>query len=617
MISVRNYFTIFILIAVIFVMFMFVGVSSSILSDVTTNKQAQVEADNSYQDSLTPDSLSLDHQGNYEHKLRVAILSESKEDTMAKLLVEWCVYSKFLYKIYTLLPEKNEIAEYDLILFGDITIAQEDYELLNEYADLGKTMIFTGLPDYQVLSLNRDLAAFYGIKDTVAEDVTVDGITIFSDFMINEERNYKKGDFYGEEDDTQLNMPYYSLAPGYEVYGVGVLDKQDEQGIKDKDLPPLLWRTTTKNSVVFVVNSDIFQGMSILGVLTGFMSHEGECYLYPIVNAQTISVLDYPYFSNENNETMQQLYSRTSESVARDLLWPNVVQILKNYGTSFSFFAASQLDYLDDVSAKNDYIDFYLREISKLPGDMGLSLDQFSQTDLEDLISKNETFFQSFLPDYKFTALYAGAFSTEEVKQSLNLDFLKNITLVMSDYTSGDSLISYLKDGVLSVKFNQNGYQHETMDDLQMICIENVLGMCNMKADIGQAIYPQSSEDQWNYLSLKWSKGNTYFNDFTQFDMVSIYELEKRIRRFLALDYTYEYLGDDINIHIDHFDEEAYFILDIKNRSIVSADNASAKRISTSSWLIKATGAEVNIHTKDDNYLDKPKNNKVISSNPS
>ncbi|HHV12056.1 MAG TPA: DUF2194 domain-containing protein [Clostridiales bacterium] len=627
MVSIRNYFTIFILMLMVFVMFMFVGVSSNILSDTAANSQAQDRIDVEAKDTITADSLNLaaaapGASGNGrkaflpEKKQRVAILSEGRKSGVSQFLVEWCVYNKYLYRIYGSLPDGEEIRDYAVVLFGDYTVTAMDLGVLYTYASLGKTMIFTRLPDYREIASNRGLGEFFGIRAGVAETVTADGIKVFSDFMISKERIYTKGDYFGNEDDTQVSVPYYSLAPGYEVYAVGMLDNQEALGIENKDLPPLLWRTTRGESSICVINSGLFDGMSLLGVLTGFMSHLGDYYVYPVVNAQTISLVDYPYFSDENGETLQQLYSRTSEAVARDLLWPNIIQILKNYGGSYSFFAASQLDYLDGVGAKKDYIGFYLREIHKLPGNMGLSLGQVSDISLEDKVSEDEAFFKEYLPDYDFSALYTADFTAGELRGSLKSGLLEHISLVMSDYREGDRLLDFLEEDILSVKFNLDGYKHETRDDLRMGSIENALGMCNMKVDIGRVFYPEGDHDEWNYLSLEWSKGDTYFKDYSMLDMVPVYEMEKRARRFLALDYVCEYGQNEVSIRIDHFDEEAYFILCTNNRSIDSIENGTAKPVSATKYLIKATDGEVRIHMIEENVLGKPKNGKTIPGTP-
>ncbi len=625
MISIRNYFTIIILMFMIFVMFMFVGVSSELLTETAADERLEEEINIGASDTITAASLQLKEESgtdpgagrmilNPELKRKAAIVAKDTKTPSSRILQEWCVYNKYLFRVFPALPDAAELAKYDLVLFDDSSIIGRDTERLYAYAEQGVTLIFTQLPDYQELSADKKLADFFGIAETVAEEVTADGIKIYANFMLNKERIYQRGDYFGNLDDTQVRLPYYSLRAGYEVYAAAILAGQEQQE-NDLKLPPLLWRTYTGNSFVYVVNSDHFDGMSMLGILTGFLANQGRYYLYPIVNAQTISMIDYPYFSDENRAVMQNMYSRSAEAIARDILWPNIVQILKNFGGSYSFFASSQLNYEGEEGPKDSFLEFYLQEIDKLPGNMGLSLGQVSELSLQELLEQNEAFYQASLPQYKFSALYTAKFSEEEVKACLGQDFLTKISLVMSDYKPGDTLLSFLEEDVLSVKFNLEGTRHETLDDLQMICVENALGMCNMKMEIGRVFYPQSDRDAWNNLSTKWSREKTYFNDFAKLDMIPIYEMEKRVRRFLALDFTYEYFEDTIDIQIDHFDQEAYFILIAGSSRIDAVNNGKADRISDQAYLIKATAASVSIHLTEENRLKKPKDQKLLPSN--
>ena len=63
------------------------------------------------------------------------------------------------------------------------------------------------------------------------------------------------------------------------------------------------------------------------------------------------------------------------------------------------------------------------------------------------------------------------------------------------------------------MKFNLDGFQHETLDDLRMLAVQNSLGMSNMKVDVQQVIFPQGSTEEWHNLSLSWS-GETYYGVF-------------------------------------------------------------------------------------------------------
>lgn len=616
MVSFRNYFTILILLVMIFVLFMFTGVSAKLLMNTSANSWADEQTNYFFDHTGSEQAFNLaEHQGgqaNDQQKPRVAVLAFQNKDSSEKLFVEWCYYHKYLYKVFDTWPTAKEISDFDIVLFGDIDIGMQKLHLLNLYSEQGVTMIFTKLPEYEEIAGNKELASFFGIKTTVSERVEVDGIRIFSGFMMNKERIYKKNDYFGEKDDTTISIPFYDLRTGFEIYATGYYDEMETEEAYKMKVPPLIWRTVTNQSLVFAVNSDIFEDVILLGVLSGFMSQRSEINLYPIINAQTITLLSYPYFSNENSQKIEEVYSRATEAIARDLLWPNIVQVLKNYGSSNNFFAAPQLNYLDETGPKNDYTDFYMNEISKLPGMMGLSLAQTSDAPLETIIAQNKQFFRESMPDYDITALYLAGFEQEELSGYLEDEFLKHVSLVMSDYQEGDSLISLIDQNVLSVKFNQNGYRHETMDDLVMCSLESSLGMCNSAVDMLRVFYPEDDHDQWNYLTKKWSKGKTYYHDFAALDMVSIYEMEKRIRRFLALDYTYQYQGDKVELHIDHFDETAYFILTMDRKKIASIQNATAEKISDHFYLIKANGADVSIQLVEEKVLGWPANHRQI-----
>lgn len=425
--------------------------------------------------------------------------------------------------------------------------------------------------------------------------------------MINNGRTYVDDDYFGKENDTNIILPYYSLLPGYEIYSVGLFNNQKDLAIKDLELPPILWKTKTNNSFVFVINSDIFTKSSLLGILTAFKSKERSYHIYPIVNGQTISIINYPYLSNENDSIIKSTYGRSSQALSRDILWPNIVQILNNYGESSNFFFSYKLDYNNESVVSKDDLNFYMRQINKLSGDIGLSLSQQSENDILDLVNSNNNFYKDSIDDYKFSSLYMGDFSNEDLSKVKDNDLLKEISLVLSDYDYNDYLLSYIDDNTLSIKYNLDGFSHETTDDLRMISIENALGMCNMKVDLSRVFYPESYLDEWNNLSVDWSSGKTYFNDFGAFDFISIKELEKRVKRFLQLDYIYEYNNDSFDLHIENFDEEAYFIFSIYDKDIREIINGEIKKINKDTYLVKANSDKLSIKLEDKNFLNKPK----------
>jgi hypothetical protein len=132
-----------------------------------------------------------------------------------------------------------------------------------------------------------------------------------------------------------------------------------------------------------------------------------------------------------------------------------------------------------------------------------------------------------------------------------------------------------------------------------MVCLETALGLNNQQVDMRQIFYPESEEEFWNRLSTRWSRGDTYMTDFEVFDNISVYELEDRVRSFLALNYQVEELENGIRLRITSPAEENSFILRLRNHRIGSAINADYEKISDTAYLIRSQGDTVEILFED------------------
>lgn len=620
MLSARTYVSIVLLFAVIFVLFMSVTLASDMLAEAAINSQAEREItvrqdhallDNAFDEAAGRPVPAMAGTGtiSVQNNPRAAIVV-SPEDSRTNLLKEWCVYNKYRYRVFTQLPNADLLSNYDTVLFGEVNLTGQNLNTLEQYAATGIPMIFTQLPPYETLAAYPKLADFFGIKTCVSPSYPLDGVKLFGDFFLSKERLYTDNDFYGETDDMAISVPYYTLRAGYEVYAVAILEQQGK--IKNEELPALLWRTYTGSSLVFVVNSDVFLGERLLGVITACLSQAYPCYLYPVVNAQTILLLNYPFFANENTDAIMERYSRNTRMFCRDVLWPNVVEILRNFGRSCNFFVAPQLDYADGEMPLDDDVVAYWKEIKKLSGVVGLSLGQVSSAALGDVLTSGEAFFQTALPKYRFTALYTGAFPADALRARLDegqTSLLRHVTLMLSAFQENRRLFEFINQDVLSVMTTASGYQHESMDDIQMIAFETALGLCTQQVDFSRVLFPQGSGDDWSKLSRVWSAGDTYYNDYRQFDSTSVLEMESRIRNFLALNYSCEQTGNKLQIQIGNFNGEAWFVLRIHNAKIKNMTNGVAKRLSDTGYLICAKQASVTIELQKTNVLNPPTEN--------
>jgi len=602
MINGKVYTAIALVFLVIFFLFMFSTVSGDNLAGYYDNRRGEIAPEAGppllreafwmeAQRTDAPEDWVLDNP-------KAAIIASSQPDAVTDTLQEWCVYNKYRYRVFTGLPEVGEISDYDVLLFNDPGITAQDVVTLKLYAQTGIPMVFVRLPTYEQLASSTWLSDFFGIERCVSPGYGLDGVKVFADFFLSKERIYTHDDFYGQEDDMAVRVPYYTLRTGYEVFAVAILDDQSELGIKNEELPPLLWRTYTGASDVFAVNGELFSGDGLLGVVTGFLSQASPVYLYPVVNAQTIVLVNYPYFLDENREALMELYSRDALGFSRDIVWPTVVKIVAHYDAPFNFCVPSQLEYGDGSAPADDDVVLYWKEINKLSGSVGLSLGQVSDVPLETVLEESAAFFGRVLPDYRFTALYAGAFPADKVGECLasgRFGLLDQVRFVFFPYGGEDRLFTVLDGDVLAVRSTADGFRHEAKDDLEMIALETALGLCTQEVDMARALYPRTEEDGWSRLSREWSEGKTYYADFEAFDAVSTEELEARSRAFLAMDFSYAVSPDSLDMRIDSFAGDAWFILKVHLAEVAGVAGGSAAKLTDTAYLIHAEEANVRI----------------------
>lgn len=620
MLTRRNFFIVIIMFVVVFIMFMLVDISAGYLTRREYNPQADLEIIHTAKDAFNPDVLNTETSDaplpdDSEDSAapapsaspatalsplaqmamdnpRIAILSARKDTENVSVMTEWCVYTKHRYQVYTALPELSEIQNCRALFFDGDVASEETLPRLLEYAESGLPMIFAQLPDYAALSACPELADFFGIGGFVMEELPLKGVYIFDDFFIGGDRIYALDDDFGDTDaGVPLSVPYYSLRPGYLMFAQAIAQ---DASIDYKDLPGLLWRTRTENADVFVANTDLFAGKNLLGLLTAFMSQTESFFVYPIVNAQTISVVDFPLLSKENEEALRSLYSRDSEALCRDVLWPAAVMILRNYEGSYNFFMAPQLDYADDAQPESTFISFYRKEIERLSGTLGLSMQQISSASLSDQNNQNAAFLSAAMPEYKFTAGCVTRKQLEEIQKSGLFQPMDHMTLLMTDLDHENPLLEYINDKTIAVSFTTDGFIHETNDDLRLLCLETALGLNTQKVEMSKAIYPENGFD-WNALSLLWSRGDTFQKPFRDFETSTIYQLEENARIFLAVDYSATCTEDTITLNVENGVMGSSFILRLFGREIENVTGGKMTQLSDTAYLLQPDEAQMQL----------------------
>ena len=65
---------------------------------------------------------------------------------------------------------------------------------------------------------------------------------------------------------------------------------------------------------IFAVVGDYLKDSTASGILDGMLTEASEYSIYPIVNAQNLSMVNFPGFADENNAEMMELFTAKKQS---------------------------------------------------------------------------------------------------------------------------------------------------------------------------------------------------------------------------------------------------------------------------------------------------------------
>ncbi|MDD2647236.1 MAG: hypothetical protein PHI27_02700 [Eubacteriales bacterium] len=536
---------------------------------------------------------------------RIAIVA-SADDESASRVLEWCVYTKSRYRVFNALPDASELDGFSAVIFVSPSLYEGASDALYAFAESGITMLFAAIPEYSVIASDEKLRDLLGIASAVSGNYPVDGVHIYNDFYLSKERIYTRDDYFGNEDDMPEEIPYYTLRAGYEVYAAAHIEDFAARGLTNDVLPPLLWRTVTGLSQVYVVGSELFSGDALIGTMSAMLSRASSVSVYPVVNAKTVSIISYPWLSMENVSEIASIYGHKPDTLSLNIMWPGIVQALYGYGQNTNVFISAQQDYssLSDESQSAMLTDYFAKEIEKRLGTISLSLMQLSDESLDAVVKRNEEFFAKYLPKYRFTTLYAGGFRPEELLSYIGKSgsLLEKVKCV---FTSDDksAFLSYIGEDTLAVRLFSNGLNYEARDDISMLSLSTALGAMSQYVSFSGTLYPKTEEDAWNAQSIRWSSGTTYFNDLSAFDYVSVFGMEDRARAFLDTDYSYSLGGG--RVRIKRSGEGEYFVVRLFTDEITGISGGEYESLTDSSYLVKAEADEVVLETKPKHGIGK------------
>jgi len=600
MVTFRKYLGVVIMMAMLFVIFVF---------SVQINEQGSYYDLNEYAEDPRPSGENRFPATDGEETV-LLIGNGNKE--LFNVVEQWCLYTK------RELAQINQPAEYEEWLQNArkpvmILLDGAGVEFLEEYTDLvflteqEVPMVFCTLPDADKIAGSDTLREILGILSVMPQSAEVEGVRLYGGFFFGGEADYvAKTEDEEKRQDMNLTMPWYLLRGGTKTYMVGTMEEdivRAQVGLEEDTesvsgyFPKLIWRNSYTNCPVFVVNGEYMSSLAGLGILSAFCYEAEEYELYPVINAQNILIQNYPNFSAENKETLLELYSRSPQMIYQGIMWPSISAMAKSNELKLSCFFNPQYVYTDSIGTQGEEVDFYLRQLREINSEAGMAISYSEDSSFDALLSEDEWFYNSLNSNYRYQMLFSYEKDLASVLENLGKDnMFRNVVTIGSEYQPGEALVSYITDNVTLQRITGNAEECSYMDDFVSRGIQTALIYSNVLLDLHHAVWPQEESHEWQHLYDEMASNvESYWAKRWNLEQTTLTESDTRVRTLLNLDYRHEKTDNTITLQIENMETISYFVLRTHDEKIDSLTGGTYEKLEQNVYLIKAEESKVEI----------------------
>ena len=609
MVSKRKFFSIATMMFVLFFLFQFSMVLRDSRNTYDVNSSlAEKKADGENQwtpsDSNSTTVIETDSS---------VVFVGNEDGDMGTAVSRWCTYAKrkliSCKSVSTYKADDKNLPEM-MILESEKYADGDNLTTLETLEKKGVIIVFGCLENAKNIQNNKDLMKFLGIQTVVAEETHLAGVKLFEGLLLGGEVTYNTSKDKEEKkrQDLELDVPWYQVGSGTKTYMVGLLDEKTGKNVENEDLPTIIWRNGIDYGSVFAVVGDYMKDSTALGLLDGMRAEALQYTIYPIVNAQNLSMVNFPVFADENNNEMLKLYSQSVTGIARDIMWPALISVVEKSDMKMTCFIQPQADYTDDIEPKSGNLEFYLKQMKEQNAEAGISLEYQKLDKAEDKVIKDTEFFENEKINYRFGAAFAKEKDLKGILKDTDSGLLGDVGTLVCDYTENQPVVSYYSDSVTLQTVTSDGMNYAYSDDIRMRSIQTALGYTNVMLDMYDIFWPQEKTDRWEVMQKRFSSNLlTYWKNFRDFDSTTLSESNARIRTFLNLAYSQS--REDNMITLQSSEVGSWFILRTHGEEIDEIDGGSQTEIEADAYLICAEDTTVKIRLKEQElYYDIRKN---------
>lgn len=609
MVSKRKFFSIATMMFVLFFLFQFSMVLRDSRNTYDVNSSlAEKKADGENQwtpsDSNSTTVIGADSS---------VVFVGNEDGDMGTAVSRWCTYAKrkliSCKSVRTYKSDDKNLPEM-MILESEKYADGDNLTTLETLEKKGVIIVFGCLENAKNIQNNKALMKFLGIQKVVAEETHLAGVKLFEGLLLGGEVTYNTSKDKEEKkrQDLELDVPWYQVGSGTKTYMVGLLDEKTGKNVENEDLPTIIWRNGIDYGSVFAVVGDYMKDSTALGLLDGMRAEALQYTIYPIVNAQNLSMVNFPVFADENNTEMLKLYSQSVTGIARDIMWPALISVVEKSDMKMTCFIQPQADYTDDIEPKSGNLEFYLKQMKEQSAEAGISLEYQKLDKAEDKVTKDTEFFENEKINYRFGAAFAKEKDLKGILKDTDSGLLGDVGTLVCDYTENQPVVSYYSDSVTLQTVTSDGMNYAYSDDIRMRSIQTALGYTNVMLDMYDIFWPQEKTDRWEVMQKRFSSNLlTYWKNFRDFDSTTLSESNARIRTFLNLAYSQS--REDNTITLQTSEAGSWFILRTHGEEIDEIDGGSQTEIEADAYLICAEDTTVKIRLKEQElYYDTRKN---------
>ena len=600
MVSKRNFFSIVIMMFVLLFLFQFSMVVRDRQNTYDINSSLTVRSSDG-KNAWQKEQIDLTSLAETDRKCVLFVGDASGE--MARAADRWCTYAKWNLATCSSMDEVQEESE---TLPGMLILESEKYANGSNLKKLEKMVqndviiVFGCLEDPKTIDHNEELKQFLGIDNVMSQRTELTGVRLFKGFLLGGEVSYETPEEADEKErqDLALEVPWYQVGSGTKTYMMGLLPQSEMNGtIRNEELPALIWRNGIAGGSVFAVVGDYMKDSTALGLLDGMVTEASEYYLYPVVNAQNLSMVDFPAFADENSETMAELYGQQVTGIGRDIMWPSLVAIVEKGKMKMTCFMQPQADYEDGAAPDNKDLVFYLKQMKEQNAEAGLSLQYKNAESLNNKLAQDAEFFRKSGSSYRYGAAFVEEQNLNTVQEELNTEMLKDVSTLVCEYTEAEPVVSYYTDEVTLQTVTSDGMNYHYSDDIRMRSIQSALGYTNVMLNMQDIFWPERDTDRWQIMQKHFSSNLlTYWKNFTVFDSTTLSESNTRVRTFLNLDFSQSRSEDEIILQTSQ--AGSWFVLRTHGEEIADIEGGTQTKIEEGAYLICAEDTTVKIQVK-------------------